>query len=212
MPPKPAPRTNSATSAPIVNNNAYLDNSNNLMRSGDQNNSNNTSRVVITTPQTPTSPGQMPMPSSASSSVIAEPVYELEKKGHTSVIRVSYPAPEPTVTFPPSDPSSPTKEMPTPPILPPTAPIPPARRSSSQAPPPPPTTQMGAASAYYNQHGPPLPLIARTGGANISLDNFKFSTVLGRGHFGKVRTNINSSLNCDLNLTQLIFRSFWPDI
>jgi hypothetical protein len=37
----------------------------------------NTSRVVIT-PQTPT-----------------EPTYELEKIGHTSVIRVSYPGPEP---------------------------------------------------------------------------------------------------------------------
>ena len=123
----------------------------------------NTSRVVVNASNqqhsTPISP--------------TEPTYELEKKGHTSVIRVSYPMPEPTVTFP----LSPTEELPQ-------APIPPARRSSSGV-----IAATGGATLSFPQ--PSQHVLPSRSDSQMGLDNFKFCTVLGRGHFGKVNKLIN---------------------
>jgi hypothetical protein len=100
-----------------------------------------------------------------SATMLPEPVYEVGKKGHTSVIRVSYPTAEPMVTFPPDTP----EVQPPPPhhhrVQQPQQPQPFPRRSSLMA------------------VGGPTP---KTAEASMSLDNFKFCSVLGRGHFGKV--------------------------
>jgi len=100
----------------------------------------NTSRVVIN-PGTPT-----------------EPTYELEKKGHTSVIRVSYPGPETVQSVP--EPSPPSFQRP-------------MRDSPS-------SVHRGPSSVH---RGPSLPL--RSDSA-MGLESFHFVAVLGRGHFGKV--------------------------
>jgi hypothetical protein len=99
----------------------------------------NTSRVVVNTQQP----------------VALEPVYQT--KGHNTVIKVSYPVPEPNVTFP----NELHEDH---------GPVPPARRSQQQ------------------QQPVPQPM-ARTlmADTQMGLDNFKLCTVLGRGHFGKVR-------------------------
>jgi len=109
----------------------------------------------------------------SSATMLPEPVYEVGKKGHTSVIRVSYPTAEPMITFPP-DADSPTSHVPPPPHhrvqhqqqqqQQPQQPQPFPRRSSLMA--------VG-----------PTP---KTADASMSLENFKFCSVLGRGHFGKV--------------------------
>ena len=103
----------------------------------------------------------------------AEPEYTLEKKGHTSVIRVSYPLPsEPSVTFPTLPPSAAQD----------TPPIPPARRNAGNVP--------AAAAAGATAMPPQLakfPTLQIRSDSQMGLDNFKFCTVLGRGHFGKVR-------------------------
>ena len=103
----------------------------------------------------------------SSATMLPEPVYEVGKKGHTSVIRVSYPTAEPMVTFPPD---TPTEVQPPPPhhhrVQPAQQPQPFPRRSSLMA------------------VGGPTPKTASE--ASMSLDNFKFCSVLGRGHFGKV--------------------------
>lgn len=98
-----------------------------------------------------------------SASMLPEPVYEVGKKGHTSVIRVSYPSAEPMVTFPPET-EVPSKPQPYP------------RRSSLmtvEAPPPPLPTSIRAAASSSSD-------------SSMSLENFRFCSVLGRGHFGKV--------------------------
>ncbi len=132
---------------------------------------NNTSRVIISSPshhlhQQQQQQQQVLPPSSG------EPVYELEKKGHTSVIRVSYPAPEPTVTFPPSEPSTPSSA----PVQP---PIPPARRAAPTVP----EAPLERTAVKQHEFLPALSVASTMG-----LENFKFCTVLGRGHFGKVIT------------------------
>ena len=103
----------------------------------------------------------------SSSTMMPEPVYEVGKKGHTSVIRVSYPTAEPMITFPP-DADSPTQIQPPPHQRvqqpPQQQPQPFPRRSSLMA--------VGSTPKSVD--------------ASMSLDNFKFCSVLGRGHFGKV--------------------------
>jgi len=90
-----------------------------------------------------------------------EPEYTLEKKGHTSVIRVSYPGPDVTS-------SSST---------------PPGSRTPDGA--------VGLSSfqpvrprdSPSQTHRPSLPIRSDAG---MGLDSFHFVAVLGRGHFGKV--------------------------
>jgi len=104
----------------------------------------------------------------SSSTMLPEPVYEVGKKGHTSVIRVSYPTAEPMITFPP-DADSPTQIQP------------PPHQQGRQQPPqqqPQPFPRRSSLMAVG-----PTP---KTADASMSLDNFKFCSVLGRGHFGKV--------------------------
>ena len=113
----------------------------------------NTSRVVIN-PGTPT-----------------EPTYELEKKGHTSVIRVSYPGPETVQSVP--EPSPPSFQRP-------------MRDSPS-------SVHRGPSSVH---RGPSLPL--RSDSA-MGLESFHFVAVLGRGHFGKVTFFILNSFTRHFN-------------
>ena len=114
---------------------------------------------------------QMQMPPAAQ----AEPVYELEKKGHTSVIRVSYPLPsEPSVTFPTLPPSAAQD----------TPPIPPARRNAGNVPA---AASMAAGATAMPPQLAKFPTLQIRSDSQMGLDNFKFCTVLGRGHFGKVR-------------------------
>ena len=131
------------------------------------NNSNNTSRVMVNQPGQHV---QQQMPPAAQ----AEPVYELEKKGHTSVIRVSYPLPsEPSVTFPTLPPSAAQD----------TPPIPPARRNAGNVPA---ATSMAAGATAMPPQLAKFPTLQIRSDSQMGLDNFKFCTVLGRGHFGKV--------------------------
>ena len=133
------------------------------------NNSNNTSRVMVNQPGQHVQQ-QMQMPPAAQ----AEPVYELEKKGHTSVIRVSYPLPsEPSVTFPTLPPSAAQD----------TPPIPPARRNAGNVPA---AASMAAGATAMPPQLAKFPTLQIRSDSQMGLDNFKFCTVLGRGHFGKV--------------------------
>jgi hypothetical protein len=109
----------------------------------------------------------------------AEPVYEMEKKGHTSVIRVSYPLPaEPSVTFPTLPPPTVVHDIP---------PVPPARRNAGggggggQG-----AAVAGATAAVAHPQLSQFPTLQIRSESQMGLDNFKFCTVLGRGHFGKV--------------------------
>ena len=104
----------------------------------------------------------------SSATMLPEPVYEVGKKGHTSVIRVSYPTAEPMVTFPPD---TPTEVQPPPPHH---HRVQPAQQQ------PQPFPRRSSLMAV----GGPTPKTASE--ASMSLDNFKFCSVLGRGHFGKV--------------------------
>ena len=106
----------------------------------------------------------------SSSSLLPEPVYEVGKKGHTSVIRVSYPtAAEPMVTFPSdSDLTQP--------------PPPQSRQQQQQQQQPQPYPRRS--SLLHQQTTAVVP--QKPVDASMSLENFKFVSVLGRGHFGKV--------------------------
>lgn len=93
----------------------------------------------------------------------AEPEYTLEKKGHTSVIRVSYPGPEVTSSSPASTPTGPgTPDG--------------ATGLSSFQP-------LKPRDSPNQSNRTSLPL--RSDSA-MGLDSFHFVAVLGRGHFGKV--------------------------
>lgn len=92
----------------------------------------------------------------------AEPEYTLEKKGHTSVIRVSYPGPEVTTSSTPPGARTPEGAV--------------ARDPLSSFQPARPRDSPG-------QHRPSIPLRSD---AAMGLDSFHFVAVLGRGHFGKV--------------------------
>lgn len=131
----------------------------------------------------------------------AEPVYELEKKGHTSVIRVSYPLPsEPSVTFPTLPPSAAQD----------TPPIPPARRNAAGGggSVPAAAASMVAGAAGAAAAMPPqlakFPTLQIRADSQMGLDNFKFCTVLGRGHFGKVRRRERLSLPHSKASTRLL--------
>ena len=152
----------------------------------------NTSRVVIN-PGTPT-----------------EPTYELEKKGHTSVIRVSYPGPadhqqpavphhqQPPQQQPPQQQTVLKSFQPSGGVVLPSLPTsashhhqsnrdvhhPPKHRSRS-----PPSSSVGGGSTTTTGQGvvqrvapPPIRQDSAMG-----LESFHFVAVLGRGHFGKVR-------------------------
>jgi len=101
----------------------------------------NTSRVVINPP------------------TLTEPTYELEKKGHTSVIRVSYPGPETVQAVVPDPVQSFNRQ-----------------RDS-------PSSVHRLRDSPSTHHRPSLPL--RSDSA-MGLESFHFVAVLGRGHFGKV--------------------------
>lgn len=94
-----------------------------------------------------------------------EPEYTLEKKGHTSVIRVSYPGPE----------------------------VVPAAASSSSTPPgsrtPDGATSMSSFQPVRSRDSPSQsnrPSLPPRSDSVMGLDSFHFVAVLGRGHFGKV--------------------------
>ena len=89
----------------------------------------------------------------------AEPEYTLEKKGHTSVIRVSYPGPE-------------TLSSSTPPSV-----------DGAAGYHRPPVRESPPAPQQQQQHHRPLPIRQDS---TMGLDSFHFVAVLGRGHFGKV--------------------------
>jgi protein kinase N len=89
-----------------------------------------------------------------------EPEYTLEKKGHTSVIRVSYPGPDVTSSATPPGSRTPDGAVGL-------SSFQPARPRDSPSQP----------------HRPSLPIRSDAG---MGLDSFHFVAVLGRGHFGKV--------------------------
>ena len=112
-----------------------------------------------------------------------EPLHELERKGNTSMIKIFYPVPEQQTT--PQQPvqqqaqamethhhahaQQQQEDAPMPSV----PPMPPVRKSSSLA------------SAHQ--------AMMMRADSQMGLDNFKFCTVLGRGHFGKV-----SLRNCSI--------------
>ena len=96
---------------------------------------------------------------SSSSSIMPEPVYEVGKKGHTSVIRVSYPTAEPMVTFPSEN----------------------LDLTQPQRPQPQPYPRRSSLMQQQQQT-----VVPQKPDSSMSLENFKFVSVLGRGHFGKV--------------------------
>lgn len=190
QPPKPAPRTSQHQQQQQYHGSSSIDVNKNSSNNNfsvtspavpdhqyNNNHSNNTSRVTVNQPgQHMQQQQQMQMPPAAQ----AEPVYELEKKGHTSVIRVSYPLPsEPSVTFPTLPPSAAQD----------TPPIPPARRNAGNVPAGASMVGVAAGSAGATAMPPQLakfPTLQIRSDSQMGLDNFKFCTVLGRGHFGKV--------------------------
>merc|ERR1719370_2553532 len=89
-----------------------------------------------------------------------EPEYTLEKKGHTSVIRVSYPGPDVTSSSSPPGSRTPDGAVGL-------SSFQPARPRDSPS----------------QTHRPSLPIRSDAG---MGLDSFHFVAVLGRGHFGKV--------------------------
>ncbi len=110
--------------------------------------------------------------------LMPEPVYEVGKKGHTSVIRVSYPtAAEPMVTFPPEHGAQASDNI--------VQPQPFPRRSSLMTT----TTAVAASSGLSSGLSSAVSSAASkvsVDSNSMSLENFKFCSVLGRGHFGKV--------------------------
>lgn len=128
VPPKPAPRLSTTVSV-----------------GSSTNNKNNNFEPVDNSPHLVISPLEDS----------TEAILEVGKKGHTSVIRVSYTSPEPMVTSPDDGESSlPINDV---------APQPVPRTSVEQQ-----------------------VLAAQRVDAVMGLENFRFCSVLGRGHFGKV--------------------------
>lgn len=208
MPPQPAPRSSNAstgTATTTVSISGYRDpyqpvsNSDNNANNVTNNNAapgvggnvhvdNHGQMSAHETKGNPGGEGDLRYGSNAA--VLPEPVYEVGKKGHTSVIRVSYPSSEPMVTFPPEGDS-------------PTAPnIPPPHAASTGGHHHIRMQQQSAPTGSQQPHHHPQPFprrsslmastlaasesSAKTTEASMSLENFKFCSVLGRGHFGKV--------------------------
>ena len=186
--PQPAPRSSTSGNATTVSIGGF----NNANNSNDNNannvTNNNAASSVYTTDNHgassfhPFIPQERPIsfPTSTTttstvdpslgSSLLPEPVYEVGKKGHTSVIRVSYPtAAEPMVTFP-SD-----TDLPQPP--------PQSRQQQQQQQQQQPQPYPRRSSLLHQQTAV---VPQKPADASMSLDNFKFVSVLGRGHFGKV--------------------------
>ena len=184
----------------LPDNNTFVSTTNNL-NAVPTDPTDNTSRVTISSSTSSQQSGNTQhknaQAQSSGSVQPGEAVYEVDKRGHTSVIRVSYPSPQqeqaPIVTFPPDNEEH--------------------------------LQQQAAACTNYHGQGnnnesnfhisqqnsgqpkqAPIPF-PRNRGANatsaavaaavtaalpqadtqMSLENFQFCTVLGRGHFGKVR-------------------------
>merc|ERR1719245_310258 len=182
----------------LPDNNTFVSTTNNL-NAVPTDPTDNTSRVTISSSTSSQQSGNTQhknaQAQSSGSVQPGEAVYEVDKRGHTSVIRVSYPSPQqeqaPIVTFPPDNEEH--------------------------------LQQQAAACTNYHGQGnnnesnfhisqnsgqpkqAPIPF-PRNRGANatsaavaaavtaalpqadtqMSLENFQFCTVLGRGHFGKV--------------------------
>ena len=194
--PQPAPRS-SATTVSIGD---YRSEANHGSSDNNANNvANNNASLYVNDniyhqqPQTSTeknnsdvsSRGNSGPPAGPSGGMLPEPVYEVGKKGHTSVIRVSYPtANEPMVTFPPEPSDVPavgSKPQPYP------------RRSSlmtvdAMQPPMPSSIRTVHAGGHPGSGAGSGHPAANVGGmdSSMSLENFRFCSVLGRGHFGKV--------------------------
>ena len=163
----------------------------------------NTSRVTISTSSSSSQPShtqlynkqaqQLPAPTTVTGQP-GEAVYEVDKRGHTSVIRVSYPGPQqeqaPIVTFPPDNEEHLQQQA---------CGIHIAQGNNNegilqssqqklsqqkQAPIPYPRSRGATATAAVVV--PPVIAALPQADSQMGLDNFKFCTVLGRGHFGKV--------------------------
>ena len=124
----------------------------------------NTSRVMISQAPPTGIMGNQQLSATSGMAAANEATYELGKKGHTSVIRVSYSTlAEPVVTFPPDDEGN-SVELPK---------LPQESKHQEQPHPVP----------YPRSRN--VPSIPRMD-SQMGLESFKFCTVLGRGHFGKV--------------------------
>merc|ERR1719228_3179935 len=189
--PQPAPRSSTSASTTTVSISGFSDANNSASSDSNANNvTNNNSSTGLYVDNHGSSGGggsgshfqpptqQMPAEKNSnesevrysSSTMLPEPVYEVGKKGHTSVIRVSYPTAEPMITFPP-DADSPTQIQP-----------PPHQRVQQ----PPQQTQQQPQPFPRRSSLMAVGPTPKTADASMSLDNFKFCSVLGRGHFGKV--------------------------
>ena len=183
----------------LPDNNTFVSTTNNL-NAVSTDPTDNTSRVTILSSTSTQQPGNTQhknaQAQSSGSVQPGEAVYEVDKRGHTSVIRVSYPSPQqeqaPIVTFPPDNEEHLQQQA--------------AACSNYHG------QGNNNENSYHNSQNSGQPKQApvpfpRNRGANaasaavaaavtaalphadsqMGLENFQFCTVLGRGHFGKVK-------------------------